>query len=98
MFKSTVRNLNCFMFQILPSVPVKTTPDGYHASVLLLSKKVQEADAGYYVCLALNNAGYNYRQVYLNVTTASGSHSKKSKRGLRLYIIHCASLFDYDSL
>ena len=56
------------MAQILPSAPAKMGNDGYFSSMLLLSKKSQEADGGYYVCLALNNAGFNFRQAYLNVT------------------------------
>ncbi|KAK4026366.1 hypothetical protein OUZ56_015369 [Daphnia magna] len=58
-------------YQILPSAPAKLiTSDGYYASILLLSKKSQEVDSGYYVCLALNNAGFNFRQVYFNVTNS----------------------------
>nr|CAH0109858.1 unnamed protein product [Daphnia galeata] len=56
-------------YQILPSALPKLV-DGYYASILLLSKKSQESDSGYYVCLALNNAGFNYRQVYFNVTNS----------------------------
>ncbi|XP_046642815.1 fibroblast growth factor receptor-like 1 [Daphnia pulicaria] len=54
-------------YQILPSALPKLI-DGYYSSILLLSKKSQEVDSGIYVCLALNNAGFNYRQVYFNVT------------------------------
>lgn len=54
--------------QILPSAPAKLAADGFYTSILILSKQSQESDSGYYVCLALNNAGFNFRQVYFNVT------------------------------
>lgn len=53
--------------QILPSAPASSTNVGY-ISILLLPKRLQESDAGYYICLAFNSAGYNFRQAYLNVT------------------------------
>ena len=72
---------------------MKHSADSYYVSILLLSKKSQESDAGYYVCLALNNAGYNYRQVYLNVTNfgsvlhGEGNFSLKSYFELETLII-----------
>ena len=45
--------------------------DGYYVSKLQFVLANFELHAGNYICLALNNAGYNYRQVYLNVTNQS---------------------------
>ena len=42
--------------------------DGFYLSKWLTNAASEDNDSGMYVCLALNNAGYNYRQVYLNVT------------------------------
>ena len=42
--------------------------DGFYLSKWLTNAVSEDGDSGMYVCLALNNAGYNYRQVYLNVT------------------------------
>jgi len=55
-------------YQILPSAPAIAMSDGFYLSKWLTNAVSEDGDSGMYVCLALNNAGYNYRQVYLNVT------------------------------
>ena len=51
--------------------------DGYYLSKLTFIKLNADSDTGFYVCLVLNNAGFNYREIFLSVSDSLVTTGKK---------------------